>query len=81
MQFYMVRPYTVWKKTRVQFSLKNACANNFTLDPNEVKKKKSVQFSMVIAIGSYDCYRSLWNKLEKRYWKYQIKIYYVHFRL
>ena len=40
MQFYMVRPYTVWKKTRVQFSLKNACANNFTLDPNEVKKKK-----------------------------------------
>ena len=38
----MVRPYTVWKKTRVQFSLKNACANNFTLDPNEVKKKKKV---------------------------------------
>ncbi len=32
-----------------------------------------------MAIG-YDCYRSLWNKLEKRYWKYQIKIYYVHFR-
>jgi hypothetical protein len=28
----------------------------------------------------YGCYRSLWNKLEKRYWKYQIKIYYVHFR-
>jgi hypothetical protein len=27
-----------------------------------------------MAIG-YDCYRSLWNKLEKRYWKYQIKIY------
>jgi hypothetical protein len=31
-----------------------------------------------MAIG-YDCYRSLWNKLEKRYWKYQIKIYYVLF--
>jgi hypothetical protein len=31
-----------------------------------------------MAIG-YDCYRSLWNKLEKMYWKYQIKIYYVYF--
>ena len=58
---------------------------NFTsLDTKWSKKKHTCNFTLPLqalgpmAIG-YDCYRSLWNKLEKRYWKYQIKIYYVLF--
>jgi len=51
----------VWK-TRVQFCV---------IRPKWRKKKKRVQ----LYIGPNDCYRSLWNKLGKRYWKYQI----IHF--
>ena len=74
----------MWKETRVQFSigfnLVWKTRVQFYIRPKWKLKKTRVQFYIVIDIGSYDCYRSLWNNLEKRYWKYQIKSYYVHFR-
>jgi hypothetical protein len=57
---------------------------NFTsLDTKWGKKKKknprTCNFTLLLqALGpiGYDCYRSLWNKLEKKV----LEIYYVHFR-
>ena len=64
-------------KTRVQFYVIRRQMNK------KKNKPKRVQFYIAIAIagiGACDCYRSLLNILEERYWKYKIKIYYVRFR-
>ena len=38
-------------------------------------------FIRAFTVSCKDFYRSLWNKLEKKYRKYHIQIYHVHFRL
>jgi hypothetical protein len=74
-QSYVIRQQMKQKKTRVQFkSLNNKWSK---------QKPRTCNFTLPLqALGpiGYDCHRSLWNKIEKRYWKYQNKIYYVHFR-
>ena len=68
-----------------KWSKKKLVCKFTSLDTKWSNKKNTCNFTLPLqALGpmtiGYDCYQSLWNKLEKRYWKYQIKIYYVHFR-